>query len=140
MQGNHVIHPDAHLARSPAEPLRVLIVDDDSDLRRSVKTLLKGAGYDVEAAPNGERALQAQRQRPAQVLISDIFMPDMDGIETIREFRRLHPEMRIVAISGNVNPRLNVDYLSVAEAAGADAVLRKPFTAEALLEAVRVEA
>lgn len=129
--------PQAGRPAMGMERKRILVVDDDVDLRRSLKALLEAAGYEVDTASNGARALERQRHHPASILISDVFMPEADGLETIRAFRLAYPQMRIVAISGNRSPRMKVDYLAVAGEVGADAVLRKPFGVRDLLQALR---
>ena len=115
---------------------RVLIVEDHSDLREFMQVALELAGYEVETASQGEAALRAQSQRPAAVVITDIFMPQKDGIETINEFRSRFPEVRIIAISGGASIATKSDYLSVASQVGADETLRKPFELDALLAAI----
>ena len=79
---------------------RILIADDDKDVRTALRVALEGEGYDVETVPNGERAMQVHEKRPADVLIADLFMPERDGFETVKYFRARKPGMRIVAISG----------------------------------------
>jgi CheY-like chemotaxis protein len=119
-------------------PARLLVTDDNSDMRQSMRLLLERAGYEVELADDGLRAVDLQRRRPADVLITDIFMPEADGLETIAHFRREFPRVRIIAMSGGgVRVGGAGSYLQTAAAAGADAVLAKPFQTEALLEAVR---
>lgn len=116
--------------------MKILVVDDNADLRDSLRLLLARLGYDAEAARDGQQALEIQRQRPARILITDIFMPGKDGIETIEAFRREWPSIKIIAMSGGgvVATR---DYLEFAPDIGADAVLRKPFTLEHLQEVLR---
>ena len=75
--------------------------------------------------PNGERAIEAHEKRPADVLITNPFMPERDGFETLKHFRARNPGMRIVVISAW--KRAQTDYLAVALHAGADAIVRKPF-------------
>lgn len=106
-------------------------------MRQSMRLLLERAGYEVELAQNGARALELQRSRPADVLITDIFMPEQDGLETIERFRREFPGVKIVAMSGGGALAKGSFYLSTAEVAGADAVLRKPFERDGLLQALR---
>ena len=113
---------------------RVLVVDDDDDLTRSMRILLERAGFEVELASNGARALEVQRNFPAHVLITDIFMPEMDGLETIQQFRQEFPAVKIVAMSGASG---RTDYLLTAGTAGAGGTLQKPFTEETLLQALR---
>lgn len=118
-------------------PARLLIVDDNADMRQSMKLLLERAGFEVEVAPDGTRALELQRARAADVLITDIFMPETDGLELIGLFKREFPGVRIIAMSGGGVRARGAFYLSTAETAGADAILQKPFESSALLEAVR---
>jgi CheY-like chemotaxis protein len=116
---------------------RLLVVDDSADTRESMKLLLERAGYRVELAENGAQALAAQRRRAADVLITDIFMPETDGLETIEAFKREFPQVKIVAMSGGGVRVGGTVYLETARIAGADAMLRKPFEMKALLEALR---
>jgi CheY-like chemotaxis protein len=116
---------------------RLLVVDDNEDMRQTMKRLLERLGYEVEIASNGARALEMQRQVAADVLITDIFMPDTDGLETINQFRTNFPHVRIIAMSGGGASIREADYLSTATVAGADAVLRKPFSKESLIEALQ---
>jgi DNA-binding response OmpR family regulator len=98
-----------------------------------LKILLETSGYEVEVAPNGDRALRLQRARPADAVITDIFMPVSDGIETIRSMRTEFPKLRIIALSAGGRSVGNETYLAVARAAGADGVLRKPADFDELL-------
>ena len=114
--------------------LRILFVDDDVDFRHSMKVLLEREGYDVELASDGARALETRRAGPFDVMVTDLFMPHMDGLETIMEMRRESPSMKIIAMSsGGVLCKADT-YLSTAGLAGADASIRKPFQIEKLLE------
>ena len=112
---------------------RILVADDDQDVRTTLPIALEADGYAVEAVSNGERAMQAHQKRPADVLITDLFMPEPDGFETMKHFRARNPGMLILAISG-WQPGQTADHLAVALAAGADAILRKPFTRRELLD------
>jgi CheY-like chemotaxis protein len=116
---------------------RVLIVDDNTALRESLQLVLSQAGYEVETARDGGEAVQVQASHPADVLLTDIFMPDRDGIETIQLFRSRYPAMGIIAMSGDAHFPVQTDYLQVAEVAGANFTLRKPFKPQALLEKLR---
>jgi CheY-like chemotaxis protein len=111
---------------------RLLIVDDDADMRLSLKLALEMAGYSVEPAADGREALAIQRQRPADVLITDIFMPESDGFEVIDAVRRGFPQTRIVVISGGAKLAKR-EYLLDAALMDVDAILPKPFDMEALL-------
>jgi len=124
-------------AQSPGSLRRLLVVDDNEDMRQTMKRLLERLGYEVEIAANGARALEMQHKVAADVLITDIFMPDTDGLETINLFRTTFPHVRIIAMSGGGASIRETDYLSTATVVGADAVLRKPFSKESLLEALQ---
>lgn len=117
-------------------PKRVLVVDDDPEMREAMARILGAAGYAVELAADGDQAIEVQRARPAEVLITDVFMPSRDGLETIQYFRVEYPDVGIIAMTGG-SPTGRVDeYLKVANVAGANATLRKPFAAQALLDSV----
>jgi len=120
---------------------RILIVDDNHDSRSVLAGLLKRDGYKVGVAADGDEALKAQEKAPFDVLITDIFMPVRDGVETIRAFHARYPRTRIIAMSGDRrlasgDRRLAVDYLSLGLAIGADRILRKPFDLAALQTAL----
>ncbi len=110
----------------------VLVVDDNSDMRSFLEILVERAGFEAEVVADGDRALDSQREHPADVLITDIFMPERDGIELINAFKSRFPQVKIIAMSGG-GQRAGADYLGVASEIGADAVLRKPFAAETLV-------
>ncbi|HEX6156640.1 MAG TPA: response regulator [Burkholderiales bacterium] len=115
---------------------RLLVADDDRQIRAILKLSLEAAGYEVETVADGAGAVRAHEERPADLLITDLFMPERDGLETVEYFRARHPSMPIIAISG-WKPGQRADYLEVARVAGADAVLRKPFTIDELLAQVQ---
>lgn len=115
---------------------RVLIVDDNDDFRALLRTALELEGFEVAAAANGTDALHSMRQAPADIVVTDLFMPDKDGLETILEIRQRHPQAKIVAMSGWQSVR-GVDYLSVAREIGAVHVVRKPFDLDELLGVLR---
>ena len=115
---------------------RILLVDDDADLRAMLRAALQLAGYSVEVARNGRAALATQRHSPADILITDIFMPESDGFETIDGFRRNFPSTKIIAISGGA-PVMKTNYLDAAGLIGVDASLQKPFEMDELLNLLR---
>ena len=112
----------------------IVIVDDEPALRRILCRLLERAGHDVTGYANGRAAIEHLARCPADLLITDIFMPEMEGLETIRRARALRPGMPIIAMSGG--GCCGANYLWVAELFGAVATLEKPFSAGALLAAV----
>ena len=115
----------------------ILLVDDDDAVRSLLHKALVAAGHEVEDAANGDIALAAYRRRPADLVITDLVMPDKDGFETIIALRRINPAAKIIAISGG-GRRLGLGqlYLETAESIGAGRILAKPFTSAALLTVV----
>jgi len=115
---------------------RVLIVDDDADMRLTLKLALELAGYSVTEAANGREAVERQRSAPADVVLTDIFMPESDGFEAIDALRRDFPATKVIVMSGGAQLTKR-DYLPDAELMGADATLQKPFDIEQLLKTLQ---
>lgn len=111
----------------------ILVVDDDDSVRRVLRRILESAGYEVRDAPNGRLAMLEFNRRPADLLITDIFMPEQEGIETIGAVRRDHPGLKVIAISGMAGDH----YLRMAKLMGARATLQKPLRLVKVLETVR---
>jgi|HubBroStandDraft_6_1064221.scaffolds.fasta_scaffold1363473_2 CheY-like chemotaxis protein len=111
----------------------ILLVDDDELFRAVVCPALRAADHAVEEAVDGAQALRLLKAETPDILITDIFMPNRDGIELIAAVRQAHPAVRIMAISARQNLGM-VDLLNLAERLGAHATLAKPFTTEQLLE------
>lgn len=115
---------------------RVLIIDDDEQFRALLYEILDRAGFEVVEAGNGVDGLKLYRQQPADLVITDLIMPEKEGVETIMELRDEFPEARIIAISGGerIGGR---DYLPIAARLGARRTLAKPFSRQEILTAVR---
>ena len=113
----------------------VLVIDDDEETRTLAKAMLKGVGHAVEEATDGAHALEMFRARPAHLVITDINMPGMDGHAVIREFRKLHANVPIIAISGG-GPKEKDELLLDAVKLGAVEVITKPFEFRQLTGAV----
>jgi DNA-binding NtrC family response regulator len=107
----------------------ILIIDDDRQMRRLLIRILTGAGHTVREAGNGRDGVALFEQQRSAMVITDIVMPDMEGIETILSLRRDNPILPIIAISGGSDPL----YLTAAGKLGATATLRKPFSADELI-------
>lgn len=105
---------------------RILVVDDEAGVRSYLRTVLEQAGYVVSEAADGKEALRLALSEPLELVITDLVMPEREGIETIQALRRRVPGIRIIAISGAFGGRL----LSAAKIMGADMVLDKPVSAE----------
>jgi CheY-like chemotaxis protein len=113
----------------------ILIVDDEDQIRQLIRTTFEEAGYRVAEASNGRDALEQYRLQPADVVITDILMPDQDGLECITVLRREAPSVKIIAITGGSDMIGVLGFLDVAKMLGAHSTLQKPFEMKALLEA-----
>jgi len=115
--------------------MHILLVDDDAAVRDSVAMVLLDAGFTVEQAENGMDAMRRLERQVPDLVITDILMPQKEGIECIREIRSLAPEVPVIAISGGGGGQ--ADYLRMAGLLGAAAVMAKPFDPVALVELAR---
>jgi DNA-binding NtrC family response regulator len=113
---------------------RILIIDDDIEFRQTLRKMLEKADFEVIEAIDGSEALEAYCATKADLVITDIAMPEKDGLQAISELRQHDPLMRIVAISGI--PKHSQSCLEVAKQLGACAILEKPFSYANLLEVV----
>ena len=111
---------------------RILIIDDEPDLREAIKVALERMGHQIDAAENGDQGLAAVRSRAFDLVVTDVLMPEVDGLVVIQTINRERPDLRILAMSGG-GSRVPATYnLTVADKFGADAVLPKPFGVEEL--------
>lgn len=115
--------------------LRILVIDDDDQIRELIREVLERSGHTVFEADNGDAGIKMVGEETVDVVVTDIIMPDKDGLETITELRKSYPDIKIVAISGG-GRRVNRDYLPTAQAFGADRVLYKPFRPQEVVQAV----
>lgn len=113
----------------------ILLVDDDSRLRDGLRTLLRRAGYGVLEAKDGREALKIFRASPVDLIVCDMFMPEKDGLETIRDLRAEFPGVKIIGISGG-GYHGTMDVLHMAKLMGAAEVLSKPVAPEKLLAVI----
>jgi CheY-like chemotaxis protein len=115
--------------------IRILLVDDDDMSRGAIHKMLERAGYAVESTSDGDEVIRMYGRQAADLVITDLIMPDKDGLEIIQDLRKLNPKVRILAISGGGRVDAN-EYLAVARKFGAVEVLSKPFTKDELRKAV----
>lgn len=125
---------------------KILIVDDEEHVRTALKQVLERAGYEVAVAATGNEGLELMQREGADLVITDVIMPGIDGIATARQIREKYRNTRIIVISGGgktapepyepdaISTR---SYLASASSAGADRTLSKPFDREEILRAVR---
>jgi CheY-like chemotaxis protein len=118
---------------------KILVVDDDVAVQATIRILLERAGHSVDAASDGRRGLALFEAGDFDLLFLDIFMPGMDGLETMRLIHQQRPLTPIIVISGRPmawNPEQGPDFLTMATKLGAIYSLQKPFKPAALLAAV----
>ena len=113
----------------------ILVVDDDALVRESIRRVLEKSGHTVTEAPDGKVALRHFAGNPTELVVSDVYMPDMDGIEFLMRLREAFPEVKTLMISGG-GKLSSENVLDAASLLGADRVLDKPFSLEELQEAV----
>jgi len=115
---------------------RIIVIDDQEPIRRIVRRALENDGHTVFDASDGEAGMALLEREPAEVVITDIFMPGMDGIQTLREIRKRFTAIKVIAISGGDSSGL-LDLRHDAELLGAMKSLQKPFNARDIVELVR---
>ena len=112
---------------------RILVIDDEPDMRVLLEQTLKAAGHEVILAADGREGVERYCASPADLVITDLYMPNQEGLETIAELRRRFPEVAIIAMSGKAAA---LTMLSIAQKFGAIGILHKPFLTEELIAAV----
>jgi DNA-binding NtrC family response regulator len=115
---------------------RVLVVDDDARVRNAARAFLEAAGFQIIEAESGRVALETLKSESVEVVLTDMFMPDTDGIELIHALRRQSPALPIIAMSGGGYDD-GKDVLAVARLLGAGAIVQKPLTQRKLVGAIR---
>lgn len=106
--------------------MKILVVDDNEGARDFVTVALQRTGHEVLAACNGNEALAVAAETAIDLVISDVLMPECDGIELLRALRKLRPSLPVIAISGG-SPNFDIDFLRLARTLGAVATISKPF-------------
>jgi DNA-binding response OmpR family regulator len=114
---------------------RILLIEDDPSVRSFMRRALERAGHDVREAADGRAGLEQLSGPPVDLVITDLIMPNMEGIEFILRLRRRDPALRVIAVSGGgrLSPKT---YLDIAQACGAAKVLAKPLPIDEILAAV----
>ena len=115
---------------------RILIIDDEPQIRSMLTLMLEREGYEVVEAPDGADGIKIYRQNPADLIITDLIMPNKDGIGMIIDLKKEFPDVKIIAMSGGGLNKPD-GYLKGAKKLGAACTLTKPIDREEMLEAVR---
>lgn len=118
------------------EMARILVIDDDQQFREMITLILEGAGHQVVTAADGTSGVESCRAHPQDLIITDIFMPEKDGLETIQELRVFNPNLKILAISGGSLCFGSKFGIHIADLLGANRTLSKPLRRQELLGAV----
>ncbi|NOY36657.1 MAG: response regulator [Chlorobi bacterium] len=115
---------------------RIIVIDDEPYILLMLKKMLEKEGHEVEMATNGVEGSELFEQNPADLIITDIVMPEKEGLETIMDLRVKNPQLKIIAISGGgrVDSR---EYLNSAQLLGANKTIQKPFKKDEIIQAVR---
>lgn len=114
----------------------ILVIDDDDQFRGYLCELLKGRGFSTFEAANGEIGLETYRSQKPDLVLTDIIMPEKEGLEFIKHLKREDPSARIIAMTGGGNYGLCSNYLQLASVLGALTTLVKPFRAGTLMDEI----
>ena len=115
----------------------ILVIDDDPQINKLLQDVLEFEGYQVITAQRATEGLHHLEMTTIDLVITDVIMPDKEGLETIREMRQRYPQTKILAISGGLS-KGGVDVLDIAKRLGANRVLSKPFVMQDFLQSVRM--
>lgn len=116
---------------------RILVIDDDGAIRQLLKLILENEGYKILEAEDGVEGLRILNSDAVDLVITDVLMPEKDGLAVIKELQRTHPTMRVIALSGGGMTLSAETSLFVARRMGAFESLAKPFTKDEVLSLVR---
>ncbi|HKW97101.1 MAG TPA: response regulator [Bryobacteraceae bacterium] len=124
---------DENMGSATLSGTRILVADDDAETRAWLRDALESAGCNIVEAGNGKEAMNLLTQESVDLCMTDLSMPEQEGIETIRLLRQEYPDLKIIAISGAFGP----EFLRVSKILGAAATLQKPIRLQNLLETVQ---
>jgi DNA-binding response OmpR family regulator len=116
-------------------PGKILVVDDDPEVRMATRDFLSSKGYDVSVAEGGRDALRQLDSSPADVVLLDVAMPDMDGLETLKRIVSAHPNVPVIMVTGNADIEITSKVLQL----GAADYVPKPFDLDYLNQAIRIQ-
>lgn len=115
---------------------KILVVDDEEPIRTLVSKIVAKDGHEIMEAENGMHACKSFQNVDIDLIITDLVMPEQNGIEMIIQLKKTHPNVKVIAISGGSGFSGQIDLLSVAKLLGAKHIIKKPFTVDQIREAV----
>lgn len=115
----------------------ILVVDDESPVREMIRAMIESDGHEIHEACNGVEARRICEENAIDLIITDLVMPEKNGIDFIMEVKKSHPNVPVIAISGGGGITGRFDYLQIAKLVGASNILRKPFAMEKLRSTIR---
>lgn len=116
----------------PSRQLRILVVDDDASVREVIRAMLESVGFSVQVAVNGRDAVTMLGSAAYDLIMTDLVMPEQEGIATIKQIRQTYPNLKVIAMSG----AFGGDYLRIASFLGAHGTIAKPLKLETLLSTI----
>jgi len=116
--------------------ISILLVDDDDQFRGMLSEALTGEGFQVREASDGRQGIRFYEEQSTDIVITDLVMPEKEGLEIIGEIKRLYPGVKIIAMSGGGRTGAKHNFLKLAKALGAQRTLAKPFLHREMLEAI----
>lgn len=115
---------------------KILIIDDEPHILLMLKKMLEKAGFEIDLASNGAEGLELFTARACDLVITDIIMPEKEGLETIREMKKMKPDLKIIAMSGGGKVSAE-NYLQTASIFGASKLIEKPFSQQDMISTVQ---
>ncbi len=115
---------------------KILVVDDEEPIRTLISKILEKDGHSVMESENGQHACDTYQDAEIDLIVTDLVMPEKNGIEMIIQLKKTHPDVKVIAISGGSGFSGQIDLLSVAQLLGAKHVIKKPFTVDQVRSAV----
>lgn len=131
MKGSGSLAPITRMSES-VKQRHILVVDDDAGVREVIRAMLESAGFSVSLAVNGREAVSMLESSTYDLILTDLVMPEQEGISTIKEIRQKYPDVKVIAMSG----AFGGDYLRIAGYLGAHGTLAKPIRLESMLKTI----
>ncbi len=116
--------------------IKILVIDDDELVKNMISSVLRKNNFEVVSASNGVEGVNVAKKVEPNIVLTDMLMPDKEGVETIIEVKQALPEVKVIAMSGGGQEK-NMTFLQMAKKVGADCVLQKPFKPSDLVSMIK---